>query len=222
VLAKVTSEDLSHAGFPFGTGKIMEVAGIRMWVQRLTYVGELGWELFIPTQHMTKVYRALFEAGEAFGIRNVGMHAVNSARMEKGFVHWGHDVGPEDNLFEAGLNWAAKPDAGDFIGINGYKQQLQANGTERRLVQFKLDNTEAMLFHNEPIVMDGEIVGYLTSGMYGHSVGSAIGMGYVNVPNLSPIRLSKAKFEIEIALERFPAQASLRGFYDPKGLRPKA
>ncbi|MDC1350668.1 FAD-dependent oxidoreductase [Oceanospirillaceae bacterium] len=222
VLAKVTSEDLSHAGFPFGTGKIMEVAGIRMWVQRLTYVGELGWELFIPTQHMTKVYRALFEAGEAFGIRNVGMHAVNSARMEKGFVHWGHDVGPEDNLFEAGLNWAAKPDAGDFIGINGYKQQLQANGTERRLVQFKLDDTEAMLFHNEPIVMDGEIVGYLTSGMYGHSVGSAIGMGYVNVPNLSPIRLSKAKFEIEIALERFPAQASLRGFYDPKGLRPKA
>jgi len=147
---------------------------------------------------------------------------VNSARMEKGFVHWGHDVGPEDNLFEAGLNWAAKPDAGDFIGINGYKEQLEANGTERRLVQFKLDNTEAMLFHNEPIIMNGDIVGYLTSGMYGHALGSAIGMGYVNSPNLSPIRISKATFEIEIALKRYSAQASLRGFYDPKGVRPKA
>jgi glycine cleavage system aminomethyltransferase T len=214
--------DLSNEAFPFATGKVMDVAGIRMWVQRLSYVGELGWELFIPAQHTVTVYRALFEAGAEFGIRNVGMHAVNSARMEKGFVHWGHDVGPEDNLFQAGLSWAAKPNASDFIGINGYKEQLAANGTDRRLVQFKLDDTEAMLFHNEPILMNGEIVGYLTSGMYGHAVGSAIGMGYVTSPNLSPIRLSKATFEIEIALKRYSAQASLQGFYDPKGLRPKA
>jgi 4-methylaminobutanoate oxidase (formaldehyde-forming) len=142
--------------------------------------------------------------------------------MEKGFVHWGHDVGPEDTLFDAGLEWAAKPNAGDFIGINGFKEQLQSKKSTRRLVQFKLDDTEAMLFHNEPIVMNGEIVGYLSSGMYGHAIGSAIGMGYVNSPDLSPIRLSKAKFEIEIALKRYSAQASLQGFYDPKGLRPKA
>ena len=221
VLSKITDMDLSNDAFPFATGKVMDVAGIRMWVQRLSYVGELGFELFIPAQHTVTVYRALFAAGSEFGIRNVGMHAVNSARMEKGFVHWGHDVGPEDNLFEAGLSWAAKPNVSDFIGINGYKEQLKENDTKRRLVQFKLDDTEAMLFHNEPIVMNGEIVGYLTSGMYGHAVGSAIGMGYVNSPNLSPIRLSKATFEIEIALKRYSAQASLQGFYDPKGLLPK-
>lgn len=222
VLSKVTDTDLSNEAFPFASGKVMEVAGVRMWVQRLSYVGELGWELFIPAQHTATVYRALFEAGNAFGIRNVGMHAVNSARMEKGFVHWGHDVGPEDTLFDAGLAWAAKPEAGDFIGINGFKEQLQAKKSTRRLVQFKLDDTEVMLFHNEPIVMNDEIVGYLSSGMYGHALGSAIGMGYVNAPDLSPIRLSKAKFEIEVALKRYSAEASLFGFYDPKGLRPKA
>jgi 4-methylaminobutanoate oxidase (formaldehyde-forming) len=222
VLSKLTNEDLSNQSFPFATGKMMEVAGVSMWVQRLSYVGELGWELFAPAKDAIKVYQSLFEAGAQFGIRNVGMHAVNSARMEKGFVHWGHDVGPEDNLFQAGLSWAAKPNASQFIGIESFKAQLAAKSTDRRLVQFKLDDKDAMLFHNEPIVMNDEIVGYLTSGMYGHALGSAVGMGYVNVKDLSSAGILGAKFEIEIALKRYSAKASLQGFYDPKGLRPKA
>lgn len=110
----------------------------------------------------------------------------------------------------------------NLLVLTHFKEQLASKSTDRRLVQFKLDDKDAMLFRNEPIVMDGEIVGYLTSGMYGYAVGSAIGMGYLNSPDLSPIRLSKVTFEIEIALKQYSAQASLQGFYSPKGLLPKA
>ena len=158
---------------------------------------------------------------QEFGIRNVGLHAVNSLRLEKGFRHWGHDIGSEDNLFQAGLSFAAKPDAGDFIGRDAFVQQKGAGLPERRLVQFKLDDPEPLLYHNEPIVMDGRIVGYLSSGMYGHTVGAAIGMGYVAVPGLTADRIKEATFEIEVAKERFSAQASLRALYDPSGSRMK-
>jgi len=146
---------------------------------------------------------------------------VNSLRLEKGFRHWGHDIGSGDNLFEAGLSFAAKPDAGDFIGRDAFLQAKEAGLPKRRLVQFKLDDPEPLLYHNEPIVMDGNIVGYLSSGMYGHTLGAAIGMGYVEVPDLTAERISAASFEIEVAKERFSAQASLRGFYDPSGSRMK-
>ncbi len=142
-------------------------------------------------------------------------------RLEKGFRHWGHDIGAEDNLVQAGLSFAAKPDASDFIGRDAFVQQKSAGLPDRRLVQFKLDAPEPLLYHNEPIVMDGRIVGYLTSGMYGHSLGAAIGMGYVEVPGLTADRIKEASFEIEIAKERFSAQGSLRALYDPSASRMK-
>ena len=124
-------------------------------------------------------------------------------------------------MIQAGLGFVAKPDAGDFIGRDAFVQQ-KANGLpDRRLVQFLLDDPEPLLYHNEPIIMDGEAVGYLTSGMYGHSLGSAIGMGYVNKPDLNADKLNAAQFEVEIARERFSAKASLQAFYDPKGERMK-
>ena len=221
VLEKLAETDLSAQGFAFGRGRYAKVAGVTVWLQRLSYVGELGWEIFVPAGDTVKVFAELQQAGAAFGIRNVGLHAVNSLRLEKGFRHWGHDMGSEDNLVQAGLSFAAKPDASDFIGRDAFLQQKAAGLPDRRLVQFKLNDPEPLLYHNEPIVMDGHIVGYLTSGMYGHSVGAAIGMGYVVAPGLSADRIEEASFEIEVARERFSTQASLRGLYDPSGSRMK-
>ena len=222
VLEKPAETDVSAAGFAFGSGRYATVAGVTVWLQRLSYVGELGWEIFVPSGETGKVFAELQQAGAEFGIRNVGLHAVNSLRLEKGFRHWGHDMGSEDNLLQAGLSFTARPDAGDFIGRDAFVRQKAAGLPERRLVQFKLDDPEPLLYHNEPIVMDGRIVGYLTSGMYGHTVGAAIGMGYVAVPGLTADRIGQAEFEIEIAKERFSAQASLRALYDPSGSRMKS
>ena len=221
VLEKLAETDVSADSFAFGRGRYAKVAGVEVWLQRLSYVGELGWEIFVPAGETTKVFAELQQAGAEFDIRNVGLHAVNSLRLEKGFRHWGHDIGSEDNLIQAGLSFAAKPDASDFIGRNSFLQQKAAGLPDRRLVQFRLDDPEPLLFHNEPIVMDKHIVGYLTSGMYGHSVGAAIGMGYVAVPELTADRIKEATFEIEIAKERFSAQASLMAFYDPSSSRMK-
>jgi len=222
VLEKLAETDISAEGFTFASGRYARVAGVEVWLQRLSYVGELGWEAFVPAAEATKVFAELQQAGAEFDIRNVGLHAVNSLRLEKGFRHWGHDIGSEDNLIQAGLSFAAKPDAGDFIGRDAFVQQKAAGLPDRRLVQFKLDDPEPLLYHNEPIVMDGQIVGYLTSGMYGHSLGAAIGMGYVVVPGLNADRIKDANFEIEVARERFSAQASLRALYDPSSSRMRS
>jgi 4-methylaminobutanoate oxidase (formaldehyde-forming) len=221
VLEKIAETDVSAEGFAFGRGRYAKVAGAEVWLQRLSYVGELGWEMFVPADETVKVFAELQQAGAEFDIRNVGLHAVNSLRLEKGFRHWGHDIGAEDNLIQAGLGFAAKPDASDFIGRDAFLQQKAAGLPDRRLVQFKLDDPEPLLYHNETIVMDGNIVGYLSSGMYGHSVGAAIGMGYVAAPELTADHIKEATFEIEVAKERFSAQASLKGFYDPSGSRMK-
>jgi 4-methylaminobutanoate oxidase (formaldehyde-forming) len=219
VLEKLAETDVSAGGFAFGTGRFARIAGAEIWLQRLSYVGELGWELFVPAEETVRVFAELQQAGAEFGIRNVGLHAVNSLRLEKGFRHWGHDIGSEDNLIQAGLSFTAKPDAGDFIGRDAFLRQKAAGLPDRRLVQFKLDDPEPLLYHNEPIVMDGRIVGYLTSGMYGHSVGTAIGMGYVVMPDLTRDRINESTFEIEIAKERYSAKASLRALYDPSASR---
>ncbi len=221
VLEKIAETDVSAEGFAFGSGRYASVAGVEVWLQRLSYVGELGWEIFVPAGETCEVFAELQKAGAEFDIRNVGLHAVNSLRLEKGFRHWGHDIGSGDNLIQAGLSFAAKPDAGDFIGRDAFLQDKAAGLPDRRLVQFKLDDPEPLLYHNEPIVMDGKFVGYLSSGMYGHTLGAAIGMGYVEAPDLNAARIGEASFEIEVARERFSAQASLRAFYDPSSSRMK-
>jgi 4-methylaminobutanoate oxidase (formaldehyde-forming) len=221
VLEGLTDTDISTEGFLFGTGRYAQVAGVEVWLQRLSYVGELGWEIFVPAAQAGSVFSELQRCGGAFELRNVGLHAVNSLRLEKGFRHWGHDIGSEDNLFQAGLSFAAKPEAGDFLGRSAFVEAKAAGLPDRRMVQFKLDDPEPLLYHNEPILMDGRLVGYLSSGMYGHSVGAAIGMGYVAMPNLTQDRISETSFEIEIAKQRFSAQASLRALYDPSSSRMK-
>ena len=159
------------------------------------------------------------QAGAEFEIRNAGLHTLNSMRLEKGFRHWGHDIGAEDNLLQAGLSFVARPDAGDFLGRDAFIQQKSAGLADRRLVQFLLQDSGPLLYHNEAIIMDGEAVGYLTSAMYAHSLGAAMGMGYVNRPELQAADLAVADFQIEVAGVRYPATASLKALYDPAGAR---
>ena len=218
-LAKITEHEISADSFVFGSGSFMPLDGCECWVQRLSYVGELGFEIFIPAKYATKVYRAIMAAGAEFDICNAGLHTLNSMRLEKGFRHWGHDIGAEDNLVQAGLSFVAKPEAGDFLGRDAFAAQKAAGLPNRRLVQFLLDDPEPLLYHNEAILMDGEAVGYLTSAMYGHSLGAAMGMGYVNKADLHAEALSRANFEIDVAGERYSAKASLKAFYDPSGER---
>lgn len=215
LLQALVDVDLSNDHFKFSTGKYTELLGLKIWIQKLSYVGELGWELFIPSAKVKKIYLAIKEEGKKYNIRDVGMHALNSLRLEKGYRHWGHDIAAEDNLIEAGLSFIAKPNAGDFIGKDAFLYAKSQGLPARRLVQFKLDDPEPLLYHNEPIVMNEDIVGYLSSAMYGHSLGRAIGMGYVKAPALTTEKLNNANFEIEIATERYSAQASLRSLYDP-------
>jgi 4-methylaminobutanoate oxidase (formaldehyde-forming) len=222
VLKKLAETDLSTAAFGFSTGKLTPIAKSMVWMQRISYVGELGWELFIPAADAPRLLEEIHQAGAEFELCNVGLHAVNSLRLEKGFRHWGHDVAAEDNLLQAGLSFTAKPDAGDFIGRDAHLAAKAAGLPERRMVQLVLEDPEPLLYHNEPIIMNGDVAGYLSSAMYGHTLGAACGMGYVNAPGLTADALASATFEIEVATTRVSARASLRPLYDPTGQRMRS
>ena len=222
LLTTITSSDVSHNAFPFGQSKVIEIGNALVRATRLTYVGELGWELYIPMEFAQGVYDEIISAGEKFGLRHVGYHAMDSLRLEKAYRHWGHDITDEDTPLEAGLGFAVAWDKScGFIGRDTLLQKRQI-GPARRLVQFKLLNPENLLYHNEPVWRDGVIVGYLSSGAYGHTLGAAIGMGYISDPTGGTVDaafIEGGNYEIEIACERVPATASLRPLYDPANSR---
>jgi 4-methylaminobutanoate oxidase (formaldehyde-forming) len=216
----MTPADMSNDSFPFATSQMIELGYAIVRASRITFVGELGWELYIPTEFMAGVYDEIIAAGESFGLKHAGYHALNSLRMEKAYRHWSHDITDEDTPLEAGLGFAVKFDrAGGFIGREALLRQQDA-GIERHLLQFKLNDPTPLIYHNEPIWRDKEIVGHITSAAYGHSFGSSIGLGYVNVePGAGPEAALNGKFEIEVAGERIPADASVRPLYDPTNER---
>jgi 4-methylaminobutanoate oxidase (formaldehyde-forming) len=224
LLQTLTTADLSNAAFPFGRAREIEIGYALVRAARITYVGELGWELYIPSEFTAGVYDAIVAAGEAFGLVHAGYHAMNSLRIEKAYRHWGHDIGEEDTPLEAGLGFAVAWDKADFIGRDALLRQRE-RGVTRRLVQFALRDPEPLLYHNEPIWRSGRIVGYLTSGMFGHTLGRAIGLGYVSDPDgglVTPDFVMAGTYELEVACERFPATATLKPLYDPKNERIRA
>jgi 4-methylaminobutanoate oxidase (formaldehyde-forming) len=201
---------------------VIEIGYAKARASRITYVGELGWELYIPTEFMLGVYDELAAAGARHGLVHAGYHALNSLRIEKAYRHWGHDITDEDSPLEAGLAFAVKLDKpGGFIGRDALLRQQQS-GLRKRLVQFKLKSPHVLLYHNEPIWQCDSIVGNIRSGMYGHSLGAAVGLGYVTAPNGAPLEaIGPEDYEIEVAGIRHPATASLRPLYDPQNARIK-
>ncbi len=223
-LATLTDADLSNAAFLFATSREIDLGYALVRASRITYVGELGWELYIPTDVATHVYDTIVAAGDGFGLRHAGYHALNSLRIEKAYRHWGHDMTDEDSLLEAGLGFTAAWDKpGGFLGREALLRQREA-GLTRRLAAFTLDDPDPLLFHNEPIWRDDALVGRISSAMFGHTVGRSVGLGYIRRDD-GPVTaewLAAGRYEIEIANERFAAGASFRAPYDPSGERVRA
>ena len=217
LLSRLTDADLANGGFPFSSSREIDLGYAAIRATRITYVGELGWELYVPTEFAAGVYDSLVAHGQDFGLKPVGYHAVNSLRMEKGYRHWGHDISDEDTPLEAGLGFAvAHGKNAGFVGRDAIMRQKEA-GLTKRLVMFALEDPEPLFYHYEPIRRDGEIVGYLTSGMFGHTVGRALGMGYVTCDEgMTNAWIESGTYDIEIAGKRFAARASLTPFYDLK------
>ncbi|MGH7318579.1 MAG: GcvT family protein, partial [Candidatus Rokuibacteriota bacterium] len=223
LVGRLTDDDLSNAAFPFGTAREIHLGYATVRALRMTYVGELGWELYVPTEFAAGVYDAVVAAGESLGLRHAGYHAMDSLRMEKAYRSWGHDITGEDTPLEAGLDFAVafdKPAA--FVGRDALRRQRE-RPLRRRLAVFVLEDPEPVLFGDEPIYRDGVLVGRITSGAYGHTLGRAIGLGYVgHEAGVDRSVIETGTYELDIAGERVRAAASLQAPYDPKSTRPHA
>ena len=220
LLSAISPADLSNDFHPFGTAHEIEVGMTLARAHRVTYVGELGWELYIPTDQAAHVFEALVAAGSDHGLKLCGLHAMDSCRIEKGYRHFGHDITDEDHVLEAGLGFAVKTDKGAFIGREAVLRKRDA-GLARRMLQFRLTDPEPLLFHNEPILRDGVIVGYLTSGNYGHALGGAVGLGYVpcRYAGETVKEMLTSTYQIDVAGRMVGAEASTGPLYDPKSQR---
>jgi 4-methylaminobutanoate oxidase (formaldehyde-forming) len=223
VLARVTDADVSNAAFPFGHVREIAVAGAIARALRVTYVGELGWEIHAPIGAIGEVFDALMAAGEGEGIRPVGYRALESLRLEKGYRAWSSDITPNNTPFEAGLGWAVKLRKNtDFLGRTAL-EALADKPLTRRLAGFTLDDPGAVLVGRETILRDGRPVGYLTSGGYGYTLGKSVGYGYVrDAAGVTDGFLASGRYELVVANEIFPARIGMAPFYDPAGARVKA
>ncbi len=220
VLAKVSDADVSNAAFPFASCRGIELAGASVRALRITYVGELGWELHFPIEHGLAVYDALMAAGADFGIANAGYRAIESLRLEKGYRAWGADIGPDDTPLEAGLGWAVK-DNPPFIGQDAIAAQREGP-LVKQLACFTVDDADVVLLGRETIYRDGKRAGWLTSGGWGYTVAKNIGLGYVrNGAGVDRDYLERGAYELEVASERVPTDIHLRPLYDPLAKRPR-
>lgn len=222
ILSKVTSADVSNEAFPFGTARVIGIAGCPVTALRVTYVGELGWELHVPVEYATTVYAALHEAGGPLGLVNAGYRAIETLRLEKGYRAWGSDIGPDHTPDEAGLGWAVKMKKNiDFKGRAAVEAQRQL-GVKKRMATFIADPS-VILLGRETIYRNGERVGWLSSAGFGHTIGKSIGMGYIRNPQgVSADYIAEGEYELEVATERVPCSVTLSPLYDPKMERVKA
>ena len=220
LLESVSPNDFSNVANPFGTAQEIELGMGLARVHRVTYVGELGWEVYVSTDMAGHAFETLWEAGQNLNAKLCGMHMMDSCRIEKGFRHFGHDITCEDHVLEAGLGFAVKTDKSNFIGRDAVLRKKEI-GLNMRMVQFKLTDPKPLLYHNEPIIRDGKIVGFLSSGNYGHHLGGAIGLGYVPCAGETAADVLASNYEIDVAGTRVHAEVSIKPMYDPKGTRAK-
>ncbi len=222
LLARLTRADLSNEAFPFATSREIWLERALVRASRITYVGELGWELYVPVEFAAGVYDALQAAGGDLGLADAGYYAIESLRVEKAYRAWGRELTTDDTPLEAGLGFAVRFDKPvPFIGRDALLAQRD-KPLEKRLVSFVLDDPEALPWGDEPIWCEGAIVGSTTSAAYGHTLGRAVAMGYVKRPGVDAAYLATARFEIEIAGDRFTARGGLKAPYDPAGHRIKS
>jgi 4-methylaminobutanoate oxidase (formaldehyde-forming) len=253
LLEKVTDADLSNQAFPFATAKEIHVGYATPLAMRMSFVGELGWELYVPTDFAPGMFDVLMKAGEDLGVKLVGLHAVDSLRLERGFRHWPSDIDPDSTPLEASLGFAVKLDKGEFRGKEALLKQKQADSTpleaslgfavkfdkgefrgkeallkqkqeglKRKLVMFTVDDPEPLIYHDEPIYMNGELVSSNTHGAYGHLLGASVGMCYLRNPDgISDQWITQGRYEIGINGQRYPITIHLTAPYDPKGERAR-
>jgi 4-methylaminobutanoate oxidase (formaldehyde-forming) len=223
LMQTVSFADLSNDAFPFLTAREIDIGYASVLAIRITYVGELGWELHVPTIHAVQVYDRLVEAGKAFGLRHAGMQTLGSLRLEKAYRDFGVDVDNTDNPIEAGLGFAVKLDKqGGFIGRDALAAIKDRGVPNTRMLQFLLQDPEPLLYGNELIYLDGREVGYLQIGGYGHTLGGAVGLGFAGLDEpLTADIVNTGDWEIDIAGARVKARASLKPLYDPELARVK-
>ncbi|MEH6547719.1 MAG: FAD-dependent oxidoreductase, partial [Sneathiella sp.] len=222
ILQSVSSSDVSDAAFKFGTCQEIEIGSAKVRALRITYVGELGWELHIPIEAASQVYDALMSAGEKWDLLNAGYRAIETCRLEKGYRAWGSDIGPDHTPFEAGLGWAVKLKSNiDFKGRKALKAQQQ-NGLKKKLACFTVDDRDIVILGRETIYRNGERVGWLSSGGYGHTVGKSIGIGYVrHLEGVDDEFILNGSYELDVAQKRVPCNVHIKALYDPASRRVK-
>jgi len=222
LLQSLTSVDLSNEAFPFRTAKEIDIGYARALCVRITYLGELGYELYIPAEQATHVYDQIVEAGKNFGLKHAGLKALASLRMEKGYRDYGHDIDNTDNAFETGLGFAVDLNKPDFIGKSAALAQ-KAAPLMRRLVQVLVKDPEPMLFHAEIVRRNGVAMGYVRAGSYGHTLGGAVGLAMIESGEpITAAWLKEGTWEVEIAGKMYPATLSLKPLYDPEMKKIKA
>jgi glycine cleavage system aminomethyltransferase T/glycine/D-amino acid oxidase-like deaminating enzyme len=227
LLQQLSGADLSNQAHPFGHWRQIEIGYAQVRASRITYVGELGWELYVPAEHCLDVYERLLAAGAPMGLRLAGYHAMGSCRVEKGYRHWSHDIGDEDTPLEAGLGFTVAWDKpGGFQGREALLAQRARGVLPKRLVQVMVEDHSAaapLLYHEEPLVRDGQIVGSIKSGAWGYRLGRSLGMGYVsNESGVTQEWLGAGVWEVEVACRRWPVRVQLQPWYDPGNARIKS
>ncbi len=222
LLARVSGADLGNGAFPFGTSQEIGIRGATVRASRITYVGELGWELYVPVEQAGGVYDALWEAGRDLGLRDAGYYAMESLRMEKAYRAWGREVTTDDTPWEAGLGFAVRLDKP--VPFMGREELLsrRAQPLTKRLLTFVLEDETALPWGDEPILRDGRVIGAVTSAAFGHTLGRAVAMGYVRDPGgVGERYIESGAFALDIGGDRVAARAGLAAPYDPRALRVK-
>jgi len=217
VMQEVTEDDVSEGGFPFMQARTIRVGGESMLAQRVTYVGELGWEFYCPMEYGQRLWDTLWEAGQPDRLVAGGYRAIDTLRLEKGYRYWSADIGPDYTPYEAGLGFAVKLDKGDFIGRDALQRQ-KAQGLKRKLCCLTLADPAAIAIGNEPVRAGESVLGWITSGGYGYAVEKSIAYAYLPIEQAAP----GSALDVEILGERIPAMVAREPLWDPKGIRIKS